>query len=192
MNITKKYIPSIKSLISILILTLFPALTMAHHSSSEFTNTRIELQGYLIQVSWRNPHPSLTLQLLNTEELWNIQIPGTIESLRANNITENSFEIGQSIKITGLTSSRTVNYLQGTHVLFPNGSELILKKSLQPFWTEPNEILSEKTIVNNVITLEKSTYFSKFFLMLSISLGLIYVYNLRAQKNKNLHNISIK
>lgn len=168
----------IKTLVAIVFVSLMPSLSLAHHSSSEFSNARVELEGTLLQVSWRNPHPSLTFQLASTGELWNIQIPGTIESLTASNITANSFEIGQTINIAGLISTRTDNYVQGTHILFSNGKELLLKEGLQPLWTQPAETMSQTIATNNVILLDgasNAAYSYKWLLSFSIIAGLLSI-----------------
>lgn len=176
----------IKKIVAVVFFSLMPSLTLAHHSSSEFTNARIELEGTLLQVSWRNPHPSLTFQLASTGELWNIQLPGTIESLRANNITTNSFEPGQNINIAGLISTRIDNYIQGTHVLFSNGEELILKQGLQPLWTQVTETISQAPITNNVIILEEpinAAFNYKWLLSFSIITGLLSICGLITFRN---------
>jgi hypothetical protein len=176
----------IKTIVAVVFVSLMPSLAMAHHSSSEFTNARVELEGTLLQVSWRNPHPSLTFQLASTGELWNIQIPGTIESLAANNITANSFETGQNINIAGLISTRIDNYIQCTHVLFSNGEELILKQGLQPLWTQATETISQATITNNVIIIEEPinpAFNYKWLLSFSIIAGLLSICGLITFRN---------
>lgn len=186
---TKINISFVKTLVAVVLISLMPTLGLAHHSSSEFTPARIELEGTLLQLSWRNPHPSLTFQSSNTEALWNIQLPGTIESLSALGITADSFEIGQIVNIAGLASNRIENYIQGTHVLFPNGNELILKQGLQPLWTQPVEIIREAAILSDAIIIEESVNFAisnKFFLILSIFFGLTAAYSLKTIKMKNL------
>jgi len=189
MQITKSKNTLIKTIMLVLSVTLFPSFGLAHHSSSEFTNTRIELEGTLLQVSWRNPHPSLTFQLSNTGELWNIQIPGTIESLPAIGITASSFKIGQNVNIAGFASSRIENYLQGTHVLFSNGKEVILKQGLQPLWTQPTAIMNEVIITSDTIILEEPVTLAinyKLLIMLSIFAGLLSIYGIKSFKKKSL------
>ena len=175
---------------TVVLVSLLPSLGLTHHSSSEFTPTRIELEGTLLQVSWRNPHPSLTFQLSNTAELWNIQIPGTIESLTALGLTASSFEVGQSVNIAGLASNRIENYLQGTNVLFPNGKELVLKQGFQPLWTQAVEVIAEATMATtDEIVLKEPANLAinyKLFIILSIFAGSIAVYSLSFFKKKNL------
>ena len=176
----------IKTLVAVVFAFLMPSLALAHHSSSEFSNAGVELEGTLLQVSWRNPHPSLTFQSASTGELWNIQIPGTIESLTANNITASSFEIGQTINIAGLISTRIENYVQGTHILFSNGEELLLKQDLQPLWTQPAETMSQAIATNNVILLDEPTnaaFNYKWLLSFSIIAGLLSICGYIAFRN---------
>ncbi len=116
MNIMKSTL--IKPLISLFAIFL-SSLSFAHHSTTEFTNTRVEMEGQLVQLSWRNPHPSLTFQSLTTGEFWNIQLPGTIESLSARGITSDSFTIGQSLNIAGQLSGRSENFYKAPMLYFP-------------------------------------------------------------------------
>ena len=186
MNIMK--ITLIKSLISLLAI-LLSSLSFAHHSSTEFTNARVEMEGRLIQVSWRNPHPSLTFQSANTGELWNIQLPGTIESLSARGITLNTFVIGQNLNIAGLPSRRLDNFLQVTHVLLPDGKELILKAGSQPVWTQSIEIVNEALIANDVITSDISGNIlinDKIFIIFSIFIALMSAFAISTFRVKSL------
>lgn len=192
MHISKIKKSFIKTLVAVLLVSLLPSLGLAHHSSSEFTPTRIELEGALLQLNWRNPHPSLTFQSSSTEKLWNIQLPGTIESLSAIGITANSFEVGQSVKIAGLTSNRIENYLQGSHVLFSNGNELMLKQGLQALWTQPTAILSEAiiaSVANDTLVIKEPVNLSinsNIFFILSFLIGLISLYGLKSYRTKSL------
>lgn len=176
MNIMK--IKIIKPLISLFAI-LLSSLSFAHHSSTEFTNVRATLEGQLIQVAWRNPHPSLTFQSSSTEELWSLQLPGTIESLSATGITADSFIIGQSLNIAGLLSGRSDNFLQITNMLLPDGNELILKTGLQPVWTQAVEIMDEALISNNVIASDISNRIlinDRLFIILGMFIALISAY----------------
>lgn len=179
----------LNKIVAIVLVSFLPTLGLAHHSSSEFTAIRIELEGTLLQVNWRNPHPSLTFQSAATAELWNIQLPGTIEALSEKGITANSFEIGQSVKIAGLTSNRIEHYLQGTNVLFSNGSELVLKQGVQPRWTQAVEVLSEVMPVAEPTNLAINY---KLIIILSLFTASVVTFSLSFFKKKNIPASSLQ
>ncbi|MAM70249.1 MAG: hypothetical protein CMP91_03785 [Gammaproteobacteria bacterium] len=181
-----------KALIKILIIYLsaiFPSFALAHHAPAEFTNTRIELEGTLLQVSWRNPHPGLNIQLSDTGAMWTVQIPETIRSLTENSITASTFEIGQTIKIVGFTSRQNENFLQGTHVLLPDGQELILQAGLQNFRSQTAESINNITITNGAISEEARPDLSapiKIFIIFSLFVCLLSMAYFRSHKNRRL------
>lgn len=178
----------IKALFSMLAL-LLSSLSFSHHSTSEFSTLRGEMEGRLIQLSWRSPHPGLTFQSASTGALWHVQLPGTIRSLAENGITESSFEIGQTFKVAGLESSRTQNSLQATQLIFADGNAFMLKPDSQSLGAHNLEIVSDAAIADNVMISDLSNYISlsnKLYLLFSAFIALLAAYALLAFRNKPL------
>ena len=65
-----------KFLTAILPLLILPTTTLGHHSRAEFAEEMQEVEGELVNVAWRNPHPVLTIKVVNDsgeDELWNVE-----------------------------------------------------------------------------------------------------------------------
>ena len=90
--------------LSILIL---PAVASAHHSRAEFAAEVQEIEGELVEIAWRNPHPVLTLKVANDageEELWNVEGWQSANSLLRKGVTADVFTVGhQTIEPCQLT-----------------------------------------------------------------------------------------
>ncbi len=167
---------------------LLSSLSFSHHSPSEFSNSSLEVEGTLVQVRWRNPHPSLTFKSSSTQELWSIQLPGNIASLSADGITKSSFLIGQSLRIAGLESPRSENYMQATNILFPAGNELVVKPGAQALWIDAPKLVNKKLISNELITSATSNTFQinlKMFLILFVFASISSAYLLMPRRNKS-------
>ena len=109
-------------------MALWIPTAIAHHSHAEFSSESQIIEGELVSVSWRNPHPAMTLKVTSgdREETWTVQVLGNINGLRRNGITGEIFVIGERVSITGQTSRRRPGLLLGTHVRFPDGTVAVI------------------------------------------------------------------
>jgi hypothetical protein len=100
----------------------------AHHSHAEFSNELQVVEGELLSIAWRNPHPAMTLRVSNdgAEETWQVQVLGNINGLRRDGVTGDIFTVGERVSITGQSSRRRAGLLLATHVVFADGSEALL------------------------------------------------------------------
>ncbi|MFL2553586.1 MAG: DUF6152 family protein [Candidatus Rariloculaceae bacterium] len=123
-------------LIVSLLITL-PLSVTAHHSMSEFDRSVIEeVEGVVSQVSWKNPH--VLLELINTDEngaeqVWYLEA-GAVSSQRRKGLTGDEISVGDEVLIAGWPSTRRDNYIQGNHVLLPDGVELLVGGAREPRW----------------------------------------------------------
>lgn len=117
-----------RQLIKLTSLSLWVLTASAHHSHAEFSSDPQVLEGELVSVAWRNPHPAMTVKVANggRDEIWTIQVLGNINGLRRNGITGEIFTAGERISITGQTSKRRPSLLLGTHVRFADGSVAVI------------------------------------------------------------------
>jgi hypothetical protein len=97
----------------------------AHHSHAEFSDEVQIVEGELLAVAWRNPHPSMTLEAADGE-VWSVQVLGNINGLRRNGITGEIFTLGERVSITGQASMRRPGLLLGTRVRFDDGSVAVI------------------------------------------------------------------
>ncbi len=112
----------------------------AHHSFAGFydQNRIIEVEGVLTSLSWRNPHGSMTLEVVNdagiTEE-WQIET-GSVSVLRVRGFDRDFVRVGERIRIAGEASFRSDTGLYARNMLLPSGEEVLLSIGIQPRWTD--------------------------------------------------------
>ena len=117
---------------------LCPIHSMSHHSRTEFSSEVRILEGLILSVHWRNPHPRIALKVLNDsdqEEIWEIKAWGAANLMNRLGVTGDLLKVGDYVKIAGQASTRREYYLQGTNVLLPSGLELIMQPTLMPRWS---------------------------------------------------------
>lgn len=100
----------------------------AHHSHAEFASELQVVEGELLSIAWRNPHPAMTLSVSSGREdqTLQIQVLGNINGLRRDGVTGDLFTVGERVRITGQPSRRRAGLLLATHVVFGDGSEALL------------------------------------------------------------------
>ena len=112
-----------------LVLVVMPLAASAHHSHAEFRVDTQEVEGELVSVIWRNPHPSLTLVATagrGQEEIWRIQVQGNVNGLSREGVTGEQFAVGERIRIVGQVSGRREGLLLATIARLEDGTEIIL------------------------------------------------------------------
>ena len=98
-----------------------------------------ELQGELVSVIWRNPHIEFIVNVVNDEgeeELWTIEGWGSLYTLQRTGVEEQDFRIGDTVQFVGHVSTRQPRNVLGTNVLLANGTEVVLRADIAPYWTD--------------------------------------------------------
>ena len=111
----------------------------AHHSRAEFSDDVLELEGELIAAAWINPHPTFRLRTSDSagdETIWEIQGYGSPYTLQRAGTTAEFFHVGDRVRIAGRRSARRAGLFLGTHVLLPDGLEVILQRDATPRWSD--------------------------------------------------------
>jgi len=111
-----------------LLLLGFPMDAPTHHSHAEFSDETREIEGELLSVTWRNPHPAMTLSVTTggREESWQIQVLGNVNGLHRDGVTGERFVVGERMRITGYVSDRRDGVLLATLARFENGAATVL------------------------------------------------------------------
>ena len=108
----------------------------AHHSYAEFDNAQvIEIDGKLRQVSWRNPHATLEVEVADAAGsvvIWDIETLSRNYLVRTG-ISLESFVIGGPVKVAGWQSKRNPYRMYGTALLSADGSEVVWRS--EPRWS---------------------------------------------------------
>ncbi len=127
-----------KSAVGVTIL-LLPFISSAHHSRVDFdTSSVIEVEGELLNVTWRNPHPTFRVRASNSrgeEQLWEIEASG-IYVLERSGISGDEFPIGEHVRVAGWQSRINPSGLYITNMLLPNGAEVVLRPGGERRWSD--------------------------------------------------------
>jgi len=127
------------SLAALAALASVATAAVAHHSRSEFTDNDLEVEGRLLDVQWRNPHPLFSLAVVNdagVEETWRLEAYGNALTLQRTGIDPKIFRVGDTVRVAGKTSGRRDHVLLANHILLPNGTEAVLEYEAEPYFSK--------------------------------------------------------
>lgn len=114
---------------------LLPAFGQAHHSRAEFNQEALELEGRLVDILWRNPHPAFTIEVADgaRTEIWAVEGWSSLYTFDRAGITRERFAVGDVIRVFGLPSGRRSERILATHIQLADGTEAILKRDDDPY-----------------------------------------------------------
>ena len=126
--------------LTVLFLLLLPLGVSAHHARVYYSDEVQEIEGELASVAWRNPHPEFTVNVTSAtgEEVWRLEGVGSLYRLQRAGVTRATFNIGQTVKVVGLVSTRAERELLATNILLADGTEAVLRQGADstPYWAE--------------------------------------------------------
>ena len=123
-------------IVATLALSVSPVIASAHHSRAHFSDEISELEGELVEIVWRNPHPGFTLRTVGDdgqEELWSMET-AALYTLRRGGITADLFHVGDRVRVAGQKSLYEARDLVVTNMLLPSGREVMTIPSAAPRW----------------------------------------------------------
>jgi hypothetical protein len=121
-----------------LVLAALPLVGRAHHSTANFSQDFIELQGTIGAVDWRNPHVELTLAAdgdAGGGAAWRL-ISNSLYDLKRAGITRELLVVGERVKIAGHPSTIEPHVALVTNLLRADGTEVVLRRDAQAYWSE--------------------------------------------------------
>ena len=127
--------------------TLFvPLAATSHHARVYFSDETMEIEGELISVMWRNPHPEFTVGVSNAsgeQEVWRLEGSGSLYRLQRAGVTRESFEIGERIRVVGNISTRADRELLATNILLSDGTEAVLRQGANAprYWADADDAI---------------------------------------------------
>lgn len=125
-------------IVATLSLFFFSVVASAHHSRAEFSSEVQEIEGEIVSVTWANPHPRITLKIVNDageEEILQVQVFSDPVPLARAGVTDELFGPGDHVTMVGRRSTRRASYLLGTNMLLADGREAILTRTVGPHWS---------------------------------------------------------
>lgn len=123
-----------------LIVALFgPFSAGAHHSRATFFDMDriVELEGEITRVQWRHPHVRYWLQADPAYGGAEWEMETTPPSLlERQGISPDIVAAGTRVRVAGPPSRFAANTMEVSHVLLPDGREVLLHTGLDPRWTQ--------------------------------------------------------
>ena len=120
-------------------LLAFSSFALAHHSAigTFDRNATMEIEGELVEASWRMPHSRLKIDLIDESSgdvvRWTIEAEG-INILRARGVDRRFVEIGERVRVRGWPSIHGRPEILGRNLQLGDGSEVLLAVSSQPYY----------------------------------------------------------
>ncbi len=144
-----------RSIAATLTVLIFPATVCAHHSTRAFYDREatVEIEGLVAAAFWRNPHVGLTLIVEDEQgatQEWELE-GGAMNTLQRRGFSGESVKLGDHVRAAGAPSRRSRRAIFVTHLLLPNGEEILLTDRPEPLrWTGHPE-RSHRTSVSSVL-----------------------------------------
>jgi hypothetical protein len=126
------------SLAALVGVALVPHPVDAHHSYSEYDDTKsVEVEGKLVEAAWQNPHARILVESVDAAGMrvtWDIESAG-LNNFRRMNVPLEIFAVGDTVKIAGWPSKRAETRMYGTNLLADDGRELVMWRYSKPLWS---------------------------------------------------------
>lgn len=125
--------------ICMILLLLAPAGAVAHHSRATFFDMDriVELEGVITRVQWRHPHVRYWIQADPGYGGAEWEMETTPPSLlERQGISPDVVSAGTRVRVAGPPSRFAANTMEVSHVLLPDGREVLLHTGLDPRWTQ--------------------------------------------------------
>lgn len=121
------------------LLVLLPISVSGHHSMAEFDRSVVtELEGEVLNVSWRNPHILLDVETTDANGqtvVWNLE-GGAVSAQRRRGVSDNLVAVGDQVRVAGSASTRRPYHMLVNHLLLPDRVELLVGLVREPRWLE--------------------------------------------------------
>lgn len=145
----------------LLILTSLSLNVIAHHGS--VVNPRlylaenlIELEGEIVDVFWRSPHPRFKLSVVdenNQRVEWELELNGNPIGYRRQGLTSDDIaKVGDRVTVAGYISKADTESMGVLHMLLANGQEFVNGNNRELRWSTVR--LSGETIGLDPIAVE--------------------------------------
>jgi uncharacterized protein DUF6152 len=108
----------------------------AHHSGFEYAQTTIEIEGTLVEASWKNPHVHFFVRAKDTTgklTTWDIE-SNSLSMLSRTDATPENLKIGDTVKVAGKPSRSAPHKMWASNILTANGHEVVLGPGVRPRW----------------------------------------------------------
>ena len=132
-----------RTVATLLLAICLPFVATAHHSRAEYSQEAREFEGKLLRILWRNPHPGFTIETVAADgRVETLEVEGwsSLYTFDRAGITRDRFAEGDIVRVVGLPSTRRPGRILGTHMLLADGTEAVLKRDADPYWTQAEHL----------------------------------------------------
>jgi hypothetical protein len=124
------------------------AVSSAHHAAGAVydVNSVSEIEGTVIDVSWRNPHVKMSLQVGDGEEssVWNLEM-GAVNTIQRLGVNTGAIVTGDKIRAAGAPAHDGAQRMFVSNILLNDGRELLMLPASPPRWAEQ---ASKQTVIS--------------------------------------------
>jgi hypothetical protein len=111
----------------------------AHHSYAEYDDQQtIEFEGRLVDVAWQNPHVRIVVEAadpIRGKLTWDIETT-SLNAMRRISVPFGILTTGGTVKVAGWPSKKSNSRMYATHLLAPNGQEMVFWRLATPRWSD--------------------------------------------------------
>ncbi len=124
---------------ALVLLTAMPPASLAHHSVAGFfdPNDKIEIEGVVTSVSWRNPHVEFGIEESTDSAdtvTWRVE-SGALGVLRARGVDREFLQVGDHVRVLGDASLRNRPETFARNILLVDGREVLLTSRSVPYFS---------------------------------------------------------
>jgi len=119
---------------TVLSLALLPLAATAHHSTTEFDQSKVvEIDGVIVGVFWRNPHVVIKVaaSMDNPDDVWELE-GASVSNLSRRGLTRDMLSEGDFVRAAGFASTRNDSLMLLSNLLLPSGKELLVRGNSGP------------------------------------------------------------
>lgn len=129
--------PFISRILSVLTLSVAPAVAAAHHSFAIYTDEITEIEGELVDIHWGNPHVHLTVRVADSgqDADWTLET-GNPYVLQRRGLPQELFRRGDTIRAAGRVHRAQSAQLWLHNLMLGDGQELLMIAGVEPRWNE--------------------------------------------------------
>lgn len=153
--------------ITILAVLLLAPTVNAHHNWQAIYDIEsdIEIEATVDSLHWRNPHVQMTVSGTDQSgatKTWMID-SSSVATITRMGLNKELLSTGTTVKIAGYRSRQSDDAMFLTHLLLPDGREMIFKRGAAPRWTDGaigNSDRLQGKIVENDVSKRPDSIFS--------------------------------
>lgn len=121
----------------VLMAVLWLPAVQAHHSFGLYADEAIEIEGRIVEVSWRNPHVRFSMEVAGENvppQIWTLE-GGASYVLNRRGISQDMFQPGTTLLVAGRPHMRDASLMLLTNMLLENGYEVLMAGGVEPRWS---------------------------------------------------------